>query len=49
MITDADVARNASKLNKHSILVRGTSGTDAGGWLSRLRALLGRAASPLVS
>lgn len=46
MITDANVARNASKLNRHSILMRGTSGTDGGGWLNSLRTLLGRPALP---
>ncbi len=37
MITDANVTRNASRLNGRSILIRGTSGTRPGGWLSGLR------------
>jgi hypothetical protein len=36
MITDANVIRNASRLNARSILIRGTSGSGPGGWLSRL-------------
>ena len=37
LITDANVTRNASRLNARSILIRGTSGSAPGGWLSRLR------------
>ena len=38
MITDANVTKNASKLNGRSVLIRGTSPPGIGGWLARLRA-----------
>ena len=37
MITDANVTKNASKLNGRSILIRGSSTLGIGGWLARLR------------
>jgi len=39
MITDANTARNASKLNRHSVLLRGVSSSRAKGWASMLRRL----------
>ncbi len=38
MITDANVSKNASKLNARSVLIRGTSTPGIGGWRARLRA-----------
>ena len=38
MITDANVSKNASKLNGRSVLIRGTSMPVIGGWRARLRA-----------
>jgi hypothetical protein len=37
MITDANVSKNASRLNGRSVLMRGTSATGTGGWLARFR------------
>jgi len=37
MITDANVSKNASKLNSRSVLIRGTSAPEIGGWLGRFR------------
>ena len=37
MITDANMSRNASKLNSRSVLIRGTSAPEIGRWLGRLR------------
>jgi hypothetical protein len=37
MITDANVSKNASKLNGRSVLIRGALAPGIGGWLARLR------------
>jgi hypothetical protein len=37
MITDANVTKNATKLNARSVLIRGSSPTAIGGWLAKLR------------
>ena len=37
MITDANVAKNATKLNARSVLIRGDSSPALGGWLAKLR------------
>jgi hypothetical protein len=37
MITDANVKKNAAKLNARSVLIRGTSAPGIGGWLAQLR------------
>lgn len=44
MITDANTARNASRLNRHSVLLRGASSSGARGWASMLRRLKAGAA-----
>lgn len=41
MITDANVTRNASKLGRHSVLIRGTSGLGARAWAGLVRRLAG--------
>jgi hypothetical protein len=38
MITDANASKNASKLNGHSVLIRGASAPGIGGWLARFHA-----------
>ena len=37
MITDANVSKNAAKLNARSVLIRGSSAPAIGGWLAKLR------------
>jgi hypothetical protein len=39
MITDANTVRNASKLNRHSVLLRSPSSSGTEGWASMLRRL----------
>jgi hypothetical protein len=37
MITDANVSKNASRLNARSVLMRGSATPGTGGWLARFR------------